>query len=170
MSIDAHKGGAKAVKVKIRAKQSPPSEPTSSPLQQALWWFQKASLADGCLAAMTGHRVITQIQRTELADRRQRHAAANSLVLVPVSLSSRVLGFWLWRKPGGRSRLTLDAWDTDDTVLHHGALVDTSYTKLLFLLHAYILLTPSLDSRAGLSDFAVCICLPSCCSVHVLYM
>ncbi|KAL9480494.1 hypothetical protein ACSS6W_005280 [Trichoderma asperelloides] len=94
MSIDPHYGGAKAIKVKIRARQSPP-KPTSSPLQQVLWWFRKASLADGCLAAMTGHRVITQIQRTELADRRQRHAAANSRVLVLVSLWSLARGFWL---------------------------------------------------------------------------
>lgn len=58
--------------------------------------------------------------------------------------SSPVSGLWFLvfgsgGKPGGRSGLTWDAWDTDDTVLYHGALVDTSYTKLLFLLHTYIL-------------------------------
>ncbi|KAL6891913.1 hypothetical protein GGI43DRAFT_202747 [Trichoderma evansii] len=65
LSIDPHKCGAKAVKVKIRSRQLPPqtkahilSAPTSVVVAQ------KASLADGCLAGITGHRVI-QIQHTE---------------------------------------------------------------------------------------------------------
>lgn len=119
---------------------------------------------------MTGHRVITQIQRTELADRRQRHAAANSRVLVLVSLWSLARGFWLlgetwwavWSHLGrmGHRRHCLTPRSTTSRYLLYKAVIPAT--------HIYT--TLSLGSRAGLSDVAVCICLPCCCSVHVLYM